>query len=130
MGGTRVRWTTRSAGGSRPQVRVEAWETGVDEDKLTAVCLYGGCTHRRTVVFYKQAGQVDVLDTIDAGPGVHTAEQFWHFGAGADDCLELPEGGEVERGRGGRTAGGRAASGSWRKPTMQWRGSPGRGGYN
>lgn len=86
---------------SRPEVRVEAWETGVDEDKLTAVCLYGGCTHRRTVVFYKQAGQVDVLDTIDAGPGVHTAEQFWHFGAEADDCLELPEGGEVERGRGG-----------------------------
>ena len=64
---------------SRPAVDVERWAPGETEDRLTAVCRYGEVTHRRTVIFEKPA-RVRVIDEIDAGPGVHTAEQFWHTG--------------------------------------------------
>lgn len=86
---------------SRPEVSIEEWAPGEGEDRLTAVCRYGGRTHRRTVVFWKKEGRVDVADEVEAGPGEHMAEQFWHFGEGAGGCLELPEGVDVERGRGG-----------------------------
>lgn len=85
---------------SRPEVSVEEWAPGAAEDRLTAVCRYGGRTHRRTVVFHKP-DRVEIVDEIDAGPGEHTAEQFWHFGTGAAGCLVLPEDTTLERGRGG-----------------------------
>jgi len=85
---------------SRPDVSVAEWLPGEAEDRVTAVCRYGGLTHRRSVVFSKP-NRVDIVDEIDAGPGVHTAEQFWHFGDGAAGCLVLPDGAAVERGRGG-----------------------------
>lgn len=85
---------------SRPEVAIETWETGDAEDRLTAVCRYGGRTHRRTVVFHKP-DRVEIVDEVDAGPGEHIAEQFWHFGEGGAACLTWPDGAEVERGRGG-----------------------------
>lgn len=85
---------------SRPEVSVEEWVPGTTEDRLTAVCRYGGRTHRRTVVFHKP-DRVEIVDEIEAGPGEHTAEQFWHFGTGAAGCLVVPDGAALERGRGG-----------------------------
>jgi hypothetical protein len=85
---------------SRPEVSVEEWAPGTTEDRLTAVCRYGGRTHRRTVVFHKP-DRVEIVDEIDAGPGEHTAEQFWHFGDGAAGSLILPDDMVLERGRGG-----------------------------
>ncbi len=85
---------------SRPEVTVEAWSPGDREDRLVAVCRYGGKSHRRTVVFQKRDGLVFIEDEIEAGPGDHTAEQFWHFGEPEGAQILWPDGVETEYGRG------------------------------
>ncbi|HEU0119531.1 MAG TPA: alginate lyase family protein [Bryobacteraceae bacterium] len=86
---------------SRPDVQIEQWEAGEQTDCLTAVCRYRNVQHRRTVHFHKREGRIEITDEIDAGPGEHLAEQFWHMGEGAEDCVVFPAGTEVERGKGG-----------------------------
>lgn len=67
-----------------PQVRILQWEVDRLGAILQAECVYRGFTHRRHVQTVhgpaSDPAALIVVDEISGPPGVHTLEQFWHFG--------------------------------------------------
>jgi hypothetical protein len=72
---------------SKPAAKVLSWGSGAQRDFLEAECSYAGFRHQRTVLFSKDRMLLVVLDRIE-GSGVHSLEQFWHFGAPARQCSQ------------------------------------------
>jgi len=62
------------------EVRLLAWEPGLQQDRVTAECRYAGFLHRRRVIFQKP-GLFLVIDEVEGPPGEHVVEQFWHAGS-------------------------------------------------
>ncbi len=67
---------------SRPHSEVLKWESSPTRDVLIAACSYSGLRHQRQIIFYKNDLRILILDLLD-GFGEHRIEQFWHFGAPA-----------------------------------------------
>jgi hypothetical protein len=75
----------------KPDVTVNQWRTGAEQDLLDAVCRYRGLEHRRVILFAKP-GRIFILDTVGqaippaaasqarTSAGAHMLEQFWHSG--------------------------------------------------
>jgi hypothetical protein len=93
---------------NKPKVQLLEFIHDAELDCASAVCSYGGFTHKRTIEFH-QGGEFRFVDELGGPAGEHLVEQFWHLGVEAEqtgpgvwlmgDVAELTvEGGEMEQG--------------------------------